>query len=122
MDETNELVKGLSRKISASGLFLVLATRNYIECLENQDGDILTQIKIASDLGKDFLLAIDKKLSDEEKKYIDTYFSRYNNVYKLDINFTDKGLTELAKIIKILAVEKTGSDEHIEFHTQYNDR
>lgn len=113
----SELIKKLTKKIDMSDLFIVLATPNYIDALRNHDGDILAHIKLASELKKPFFIVIDKRLSRDEKGYIQNYFSRNDIIKQIEIDLRyEKNI--MAQEIKKLAQEIVGSDEDVEIITQ----
>ena len=108
----SELKKSLDKKINISNLFIVIASRSYIDAIRSLDGNIMTQISIARELKKPFFMIIDNKLSKEEKQYISEYFSKDNIVKRMEVDIGDRKATRyVAREIKRLAWETTGDDD-----------
>ena len=117
----NELAKKSTKKIDISCLFIVMVTRNYLDALRNLDGDILTQIDIARKFQKPFFIIIDKRLSNEEAKEIEEYFSKDNIIKRMTIDIFDTtSKRNIALEIKRLVRELSGKDEEIRITTQYS--
>lgn len=99
----NILTNKLHRKISMSDMFVVMATRNYLDALRNLDGEIIAQIGTAHIFGRPFFIVIDKRLSQEEREEIDIYFSEYNIIRKMEIDFENiKSMKDVAEELKRL--------------------
>lgn len=110
----NELAKKLSKKIDESNLFMILVTRNYLDALRSQDGNILTQIKIARQLKKPFFIIIDGILSNEEIKEIEEYFSKDNIIKTMTLDTIDSiSARNVALEIKKVIKELSEKDEEI---------
>ena len=117
----NELKKKLDKKINMSNLFIVIASRNYIDAIKSFDGDIMTQIGIARELKKPFFMIVDNKLSKEEKRYIGEYFSKDNIVKRMEVDIGSRKATrDVAIEIKRLTWEVTG-DDNVQIITQDSD-
>ena len=117
----NELKKKLDKKINMSNLFIVIASRNYIDAIKSFDGDIMAQIGIARELKKPFFMIVDNKLSKEEKRYIGEYFSKDNIVKRMEVDIGSRKATrDVAIEIKRLTWEVTG-DDNVQIITQDSD-
>lgn len=111
--------KVLTKKIGLSDLFIVIATRNYLDALRNLDGDIITQIDLAHNLKKPFFIVIDSILTLEEKNEIKEYFSKYYIIKEIEIDINNKGSINKA-ILEIRNVaKKFGDIDEIEVITPY---
>ena len=107
-----ELKNRLDKKIGASNLFIVVATKNYIEAIRCIDINIITQINIARELKKPFFIIIDNKLSKVEKEFIRKYFSKDNIIERMDVDIRSrKGTRDIAREIKKLTWEITGNND-----------
>lgn len=103
----------LRKKIESSNLFAVLATKNYLECIRNLDGDIIEQIRIAGELEKPFFLIMDKNLNTAEKNEIRNYLSKYNIIKEIEFDKRDKRtLNNVAKEINKLIGKGAEIVEH----------
>ena len=99
----SELDKKLDRNIDMSSLFIVIASRSYIEAIRCLNGDIMAQISIVRELKKPFFMIIDCKLSQEEKQYVGEYFSKDNIVKRMEIDICNrKDISDVAREIKML--------------------
>lgn len=117
----SQLEKKLTKKISPADIFVVMATKNYLDALRNMDGDILTQIDIARKFQKPFLIVVDKRLSKNEIKEIDEYLSNDNIIKRVAIDIYDHiSKRNVASEIKRLAREVSGKDEDIHIITPYS--
>ena len=116
-----ELKKGLDKKIGTSNLFIVIASRNYIEALRSLDENITTHINIARKFKKPFFIVVDSKLSKAEKQYIGEYFSKDNIIKRMEVNIgSRKGTSDMAREIKRLSWEMTG-DANVRIITHCSD-
>lgn len=70
--------KTLFEKINSSDYFLVFGTGNLLEDLkykeEKDEDNIRGQVRIARQLKKEFIILIDKSLSEDEKRELEDYF------------------------------------------------
>lgn len=108
----NIFTNKLNRKISMSDMFVVMATKNYLDALRKLDGDIIAQIGTAHIFGKPFFIVIDKRLSQEEKEEIDIYFSQYNVIRKMEIDVGNIiSMKNVAAEIKRLTVQFANAPE-----------
>lgn len=82
--------KELKEKISCSGLFIVLSTKNYLESLRKSDEDIMNQIEIARELKKPFFIVEDSRMLQPDLEETRRYFSKDNVVDKITVNLDDK--------------------------------
>lgn len=107
----SKLTERLTKKMSPSIFFIVLASRGYLRALKNLDGDITTQINIARKLKKPFFIVIDSRLSNNEIEEIDKYFSGDNIIKRITVNISDKNSAkDLALEIKKISKELSGED------------
>ncbi len=88
--------KILKEKLSKCQLFTALATKNYLNDLRNNDGDIQIQVSIARELNLPFFIIIDRRLSQSEIDEIRKYFSKDKVVKELMV---DIGSENSAKIV-----------------------
>lgn len=117
----NQLKEILTKKISQTDLFIVMATKNYLDALRNMDGDILAQIDTARKFQKPFFIVFDNRLSDDEIKEIDEYFSNDNIVKKAIINMrSNVWQRDIALEIKKFTRELSGKDEDVQIITHYS--
>ena len=80
----------LKEKISHCGLFIVLSTKNYLKSLRKSDEDIMTQIGIARELKKPFLIIEDNRMLQPDIEETRRYFSKDNVVDRISVNLGDK--------------------------------
>lgn len=79
----------LKKKISNCGFFIVLSTKNYLDSLKKSDKDIMTQIGIARELKKPFLIVEDARMSQTEREEARRYFSKDNVIDSMTVNLGD---------------------------------
>lgn len=82
--------KGLKEKFSKCRFFVVLATRNYLKDLRNDDSEILTQVSMARELNMPFFVIIDRRLPQSETEEIRKYFSKDNVAKELIVDIGSK--------------------------------
>lgn len=82
----NKMTKNLKKKFSKCRFFIVLATRNYLKDLRNDDREILTQISVARELNMPFFVIIDRRMSQNDTEEIRKYFSKDNVVKELVVD------------------------------------
>lgn len=80
----------LKEKISCSGLFIVLSTKNYLDSLRKSDEDIMTQIDIARELKKPFFIIEDSRMLQPDIEETRRYFSKDYVVDNITVNLGDK--------------------------------
>ena len=100
----------LKEEISGSGLFIVLSTRNYLESLRMLDEDIMTQIGIARELKKPFLIIEDSRMLLPDIEETRKYFSKDNVVDRISVNLGDKNSTilvanKIRELVRVLCPE-----------------
>jgi hypothetical protein len=93
----------LEEKISGCGFFVVLSTTSYLESLRKSDEDIMTQIGIARELKKPFLIIEDSRMSQPDIEETRRYFSKDNIIDRISVNLGDKN-SELLVAEKIREV------------------
>lgn len=76
--------------IIASNVFVVLATKNYLNALRNQDMRLLKERETAKLLNKPTILIISETLAEDEKKEIENCFENHNVIGKISFNEHDK--------------------------------
>ena len=102
----------LYEAIKDSQLFLVLATSGYLEDLKDRNSDIYFQTQLAKIEKKPvFILYIKNKINAEEKIEIERFFSSYNVIKEIEVDFKSNKFEEqlrqaLTDIIKILDESK----------------
>lgn len=82
----NKMTKNLKKKFSKCRFFIVLATRNYLKDLRNDDREILTQVSMARELNMPFFVIIDRRVSQNDTEEIRKYFSKDNVVKELVVD------------------------------------
>lgn len=118
----SQLEEKLTKKISPIDIFVIMATKSYLDALRNMDGDILTQIDIARKFQKPFLIVVDKRLSKDEIKEIEEYFSNDNIIKRTTIDmYSHISKRDVASEIKRIARELSGKDEDVQIITPYSD-
>ena len=100
--EMNNNFKDLEDKIVYSNIFMVLGTSNYVKDLRKRNSAPYIQSKIAKKNKKPVLIVFIKgKIKEEEKIEIERFYSSYNIVKEIDIDFSsDEGKEELIKVVK----------------------
>ena len=84
--------------IKDSQLFLVLATSGYLEDLKDRNSDVYLQAKLAKIEKKPvFILYVKNKILSEEKIEIERFFSSYNVIKDIEIDFGSKKSEEQLK-------------------------
>jgi hypothetical protein len=107
MRKSNEELK---EKISHCGLFIVLSTKNYLQSLRKSDEDIMTQIGIARELKKPFLIIEDSRMLQPDIEETRRYFSKDNVIDRISVNLSDKN-SEVLVANKIREVTRMFSPE-----------
>jgi hypothetical protein len=90
--------------LAVSNVFVVLATRNYLQDLKEHDTRIVGQVEVAKSLGKPVFLLIDARLTSDEEKELKSYFEQHNVIGEARFNHTDQQSmkTAVANIVHIL--------------------
>lgn len=109
------LIERLTNKIAGTELFIVIATKNYLEALRNMDGDVITQIGIARELDKPFFIIEDSRLLKEEIEEARRYFSNDNIIRITTINWDDKSSVNSV----VSEIKKLAGGKGIDVVTQY---
>jgi hypothetical protein len=95
-----------------SDVFLVLATRNYLQDLKKGDTRIVGQVEVAKELGKPVFLLIDTRLTPDEEKELKTYFEQNKVIGEARFNPNDQQSMEtaVANMVRILKERKRLSE------------
>jgi hypothetical protein len=95
-----------------SDVFLVLATRNYLQDLKKGDTRIVGQVEVAKKLGKPVFLLIDTRLTPDEEKELKTYFEQNKVIGEARFNPNDQQSMEtaVANMVHILKERKRLSE------------
>ncbi len=98
----------LENKIISSKIFMVLGTSNYAKDLKKKNSIPYVQSMMAKRNKKPVLIVFPKgKIKEHEKIEVERFYSSYNVVKEIDIDFnSDKGIKELAKILKDMIIDK----------------
>lgn|SRR3990167_2909986 len=109
----NKLKERLTKKISGSDLFITLGTRNYVASLKEADESIAIQIDTARKFEKPFFMIIDRKLSKEDRQYLDEYFSKDNIISRMEVDMGNRASAKyIAKEIKVLMRELGTTEDY----------
>lgn len=112
----------LKEKISGCGFFIVLSTKGYLESLKKSDKNIMTQIGIARELKKPFLIVEDSRMLQPDIEETRRYFSKDNVVERVSVNLGDENSVALvAKKIRDVARMFCPEDMSINVVTGYSD-
>jgi hypothetical protein len=118
----NKLDHELKKKISGCGIFVVLSTKNYLKSLKESDENIMTQISIARELKKPFLIIEDSRMLQQDLEETRKYFSNDNVVDRLTIDIGNKNFTKLvAKKIRDVVRMYCPDEVSIGLVTGYSD-
>lgn len=95
-------LKDLENKITSSKIFLVLGTSNYAKDLKNRNSSPHIQSMMAKKNKKPVLIVFLKgKIKEQEKIEIERFYSSFNVVKEIDIDFySDEGIEELTNVLK----------------------
>jgi hypothetical protein len=91
----NKLENKLKEKISGCGIFVVWSTKNYLKSLKEYDEDIMSQINIARELKKPFLIIEDSRMLQPDLEETRKYFSNDNVVDRLTIDMSNENFAKL---------------------------
>lgn len=121
MSIMSEYIDKIARKISRSGLFIVIVNREYLDSINNRDRNILTHIEVARRLKKPFFVVIDSRLKCSEIMQANIYFSNDNVVKKIMVDMGNVGFMiplslEIVKVIKELQPD---DNDDVKIITEY---
>jgi hypothetical protein len=107
----------LKEEISCSGLFIVLSTRGYLESLRRSDKDIMTQISIARELKKPFIILEDSRMLQSEIEEARKFFSEDNVIDRISVNFGEENsmilvAKKIKELVRILSPESSSINLH----------
>jgi hypothetical protein len=90
--------------LAVSDVFVVLATRNYLQDLKEHDTRIVGQVEVAKSLGKPVFLLIDARLTPDEEKELKAYFEQNNVIGEARFNPDDwqSMETAVANMVRIV--------------------
>ena len=83
-------IKTLRKKLSRCKFFIVLATKNYLKDVRNNDSEIMTQVTIAREMNMPFFIIIDNRLSQNEINDIRKYFLKDKVIKEISVDIGSK--------------------------------
>ena len=96
---TNSIGDGSLRdKIIAVPVFIVLASKNYVEDLQKKDSKIIESLQICKELQKDTIVLIDKIVSGENTDILKEHITGLKIVREEVCDFKD--VKELGRVFK----------------------